>query len=171
MVAQVGDTIPDTTLVEVPYTPDLGESFSACGVPQTINTHKAFAGKKVVVIGVPGAFTNTCSNTHIPDYVKKANEFKSKGYEVYVISANDPFVMSGWGRVVGGKEDTHFASDVDLAFSKGLGATIDLSAKNFGVRPCRFALIADDLKITSFSVENSPAEVEVSGADRVLSQL
>lgn len=90
---------------------------------------------------------------------------------MYVLSSNDPFVMSGWGRVLGGKEDTHFASDVDLAFSKGLGATLDMSSKGFGVRPARFALIADDLKITSFSVESSPGEVDVSGAAAVLSQL
>lgn len=119
----------------------------------------------------PGAFTNTCTNNHIPDYIQKANEFKTKGYEVYVISANDPFVMSGWGRVMGGREDTHFANDADLAFSSGLGATIDMTSKGFGVRPARFALIADNLKITSFKVEGSPGEVTVSGAASVLEQL
>lgn len=85
----------------------------------------------MVVISAPGAFTPTCHANHIPAFVKHASDFAGKGYDVYVIAANDVFVMSAWGRTEGAKDKIHFASDVNLAFSKGLGATIDMSAAAF----------------------------------------
>lgn len=116
----------------------------------------------------PGAFTPTCHVNHIPAFIKQANDFKAKGYEVYIIAANDAFVMSAFGRVSGAKEGVHFATDAGLALSQALGATVDLTARGMGVRTGRYALIVDDLKITHFANEPNPGEVTVSGADAVL---
>ncbi|KDN39937.1 Redoxin [Tilletiaria anomala UBC 951] len=168
--AKVGDTIPDATLQTIPWDPSL-EDGKACGAPMKVNTHKEWKGKKIVVVAVPGAFTPTCHVKHLPEFVQRAGEFKQKGYEVYIIAANDVFVMSAWGRTEGGKDGLQFASDVNLDFSRGLGATLDLSGAGFGERTARYALIANDLKITYFAVEEGSSEVNVSSASTVLGKL
>lgn len=116
----------------------------------------------------PGAFTPTCHANHIPAFIQQANDFKSKGYSVWVIAMNDPFVMDGWRRASAAKDEINFATDAGLEFSKALDATLDLSSKGLGVRTGRYALIADDLKITHFEKESNPGEVSVSGAKEVL---
>ena len=153
-------------------------------------------GKKVVVISIPGCFTPTCHGNHVPAFIKQANQFADKGYEVYVISANDPFVMSGFRTAQGAKGEVHFATDLELSLSKGLDATVDLSKMGFGLRGARYALVVDDLTIKYFEVsltllhtgdhllaasrklillypqvESSPAEVTVSSAETVLGKL
>ena len=102
----------------------------------------------------------------------RIHEFKAKGYLVYIISSNDPFVMSGWGRIQGVSDNSIvFATDVDNAFSAALDATIDMSKLHFGIRTGRYALVADDLKIKYFKVEDDAGEVSVSGAGSVLTAL
>ena len=153
----------------MPWAPEL-DSGKACGVPTTFQSHDRWKGKKVVIVSVPGAFTPTCHVNHIPPYVEKLKEFKAKGVdEVAVIAANDPFVMSAWGVREGGKEEPIFASDVNAAFSHGLGATLDLSDKGFGTRTARYALVINDLKIEYFAEDKD--ELSQSAADAVLSKL
>lgn len=145
-----------TSLFVIPF----GSNPSSCSFPRPL------------VHPQPGAFTPTCHVNHIPAFVQRANEFKSKGYDaVYIIAQNDPFVMSAFGRVAGGKEEVHFATDAGLAFSEAIGATVDMSAKGFGVRTGRYAVIIEDGKIKHLAVEPNPGEVTVSGADHVLSML
>lgn len=109
-------------------------------------------GKKVVIISIPGCFTPTCHGNHVPPFLKQANKFAEKGYEVYVISQNDPFVMSGFRTAQGAKGEVHFATELDLGLSKALDATVDMSKMGFGIRGARYALVVDDLKIKSFEV-------------------
>lgn len=108
---------------------------------------------------------------HIPGYLKDAQKFAEKGYEVWVISYNDAFVMSGWRSALGGKGDVHFAQEADLAFSKALNATVDATKNGLGIRGGRYVVVADDLKVASFDNETSPGEVTVSSAESVLGKL
>lgn len=155
----------------MPYSAALDDPKACAGPPKKIATRQAFKGKKVVIVSVPGSFTPACHGNHAPAFIKNAQAFTDKGYDVYIISVNDPFVMSGWRNALGGKGEVHFANDLDLALSKALNATVDASAHGLGIRGARYALIADDLTIKSFEVEASPGEVIVSSAESVLGRL
>lgn len=167
----VGQEIPEATLVEVPYSAALDDPKVCPGAPVKLNTREAFKSKKVVIVSVPGSFTPTCHGNHVPGYLQKAASFSEKGYEVYVISFNDAFVMSGWRSSLGGKGEVHFATEADLGLSKALNATFDASKNGLGIRGARYALVVDDLKIKSFAIENTPGELEISSADSVLRTL
>ncbi|KAH7890562.1 Redoxin-domain-containing protein [Phlebopus sp. FC_14] len=170
VTVSVGDKIPTGKFAYVPYTPEL-DDHSACGVPTTLSTDD-WAGKKVVLVSVPGAFTPTCHVNHLPPYLKKYDEFKAKGVDVIaVVAANDPFVMSGWSRVEGLKDKILALSDVNAEWSAGLGLSLDLSHRGFGTRTARYAIILDDLIVKYIQVEPVGTEVTVSGADVVLAAL
>ncbi|KAH9940273.1 1-Cys peroxiredoxin isozyme [Amylocystis lapponica] len=166
---KVGDTVPKGTFGYVPYVPEL-DDHTACGIPTTLSTD-AWKGKKVVIFSVPGAFTPTCHVNHLPPYLEKFDEFKAKGVDVIaVVAANDPFVMSGWGRIVGLKDKILALSDPNADWSKSLGLSVDLSKLNFGTRTARYAIILDDLVVKYVELEPG-SEVTVSGADAVLAKL
>lgn len=170
MTISVGDTIPSATFKYIPYSPEL-ESSSTCGNAINLKTDE-WKGKKVVVFGVPGAFTKSCSISHLPSFISKASEIKSKGVsEIYCVATNDAYVMSGWGRFSKSADKVQMISDVDLKWLEPAGLTIDLSDHGLGTRANRFALIIDDLKVTYVGVEKSAGEVSVSGADAVLPKL
>ncbi|PPQ96912.1 hypothetical protein CVT26_005898 [Gymnopilus dilepis] len=157
---KVGDKVPEATFKYVPYTPELDD-----GVTTTLSTNE-WKGKKVVLFSVPGAFTPTCHVNHLPPYLKHYDEFKAKGVDVIaVVAANDPFVMSGWARILA-------LSDVDAKWSKELGLSVDLTGAGLGlgVRTARYALILDDLTVKYVGVEPERG-VTVSSAEAVLSKL
>ena len=136
------------------------------------------ADGKSVVVGVPGAFTQVCSQTHIPGFLRKTGELKAKGVDrVLVVSVNDAHVMDAWERVLRStveNEDqipVHFVGDGNAEFSKHLGMDIDLSAVGFGLRCKRFAMVVDNGKVASLDVEASPADHDVSSADNILTKL
>ncbi|KAI5480180.1 peroxiredoxin 5, atypical 2-Cys peroxiredoxin [Pseudohyphozyma bogoriensis] len=165
----VGDTIPEGEFGYVPYTPEL-EDPAACGLPGKVKTSE-WAGKKVVVVGVPGAFTPTCHANHIPPFVQAYDQFKSKGVDaVYVIASNDLFVMSAWGRAMKSGDKVTAISDATLAWLDAAGLSQDLSKMGFGTRAKRFALIIDDLKVTYAGIEEGGG-VGPSGAEAVLAKL
>ncbi|KAJ8585154.1 thioredoxin-dependent peroxidase [Rhizopogon salebrosus TDB-379] len=165
----VGDTIPKGTFGTIPYTEELADH-SACGIPTTLSTD-GWKGKKVVLFSVPGAFTPTCHINHLPPYLAKYNEFKEKGVDVIaVIAANDPFVMSGWGRVEGLADKIITLSDTNAAWSDNLGLSMDLTNRGLGIRTARYAMIIDDLVVKYVEVEPTPG-VTVSGAEAVLAKL
>ncbi|KIM43827.1 hypothetical protein M413DRAFT_443708 [Hebeloma cylindrosporum] len=171
MSIKVGDKIPEATFKYVPYTPEL-ENGLACGVPTSLSTNE-WKGKKVVIVSVPGAFTPTCHVNHLPPFVQKYDEFKAKGVDVVaVVAANDPFVMSGWGRVEGLKDKILSLSDPDAEWSKKLGLSLDLTGAGLGlgVRTGRYALIIDDLVVKYVGAETGK-DVSVSGVDAVLAKL
>ncbi|KNZ58294.1 hypothetical protein VP01_195g10 [Puccinia sorghi] len=162
---KVGDSIPSGTLSYIPYTPELS-SPTVCGNAIDLKTDH-WKGKKIVLFGVPA-----CSNNHLPGYIQKAKELKSKGISgIYCIASNDPFVMSGWGRLHGSNEHVEMISDSTLKWLEEAGLTVDLSSHGLGKRANRFALVLDDLKVTYVGIEEAAGSVTVSGAEAVLSKL
>ncbi|KAG8221449.1 Redoxin [Butyriboletus roseoflavus] len=171
MTIAVGERVPEATFSYIPYTPEL-DDLSACGTVSTYSIAKEWAGKKVVVFAVPGAFTPTCHVNHLPGYLKNYEQFKAQGVDVIaVIAANDPFVLSGWARVEGLKDKIIALSDSGAEWSGSIGLSIDLSARGLGIRTTRYALILDDLVVKHIHVEEVPSNVTVTGADRLLALL
>jgi Peroxiredoxin len=158
-MAAVGDKIPSATLKI------MGEKG-----PQDLSTEDLFAGKKVVLFAVPGAFTPTCSLAHLPGFVALADKIKAKGVDtIACLSVNDAFVMDAWGKG-SNAEELVMVSDWDASFSKALDLTMDASGFGLGVRSQRFALIAEDGVITHLGVE-APGQFEVSKAEAILEAL
>jgi len=166
---QTGDTIPEGKFKTVYWTPEL-EDHLVCGKLSEVSTNE-WKGKKVVLFSVPGAFTPTCHVSHLPGYLKHYDDFKSKGVDIVaVLSANDAWVLSGWGRAEGVKDKIVTLSDVYAEWSAKLGLSIDLTGAGLGIRSSRYALIIDDLKVVAVEVEPKPG-VTVSGAEHILSLL
>jgi peroxiredoxin len=158
-MAAVGDKIPSATLKI------MGEKG-----PQDLSTDELFAGKKVVLFAVPGAFTPTCSMAHLPGFVALADKIKDKGVDtIACLSVNDAFVMDAWGKGANA-EELLMVSDWDAGFSKALDLTMDASGFGLGVRSQRFALVAEDGVITHLAVE-APGQFDVSKAEAVLEAL
>ncbi|TNY20683.1 Redoxin [Rhodotorula diobovata] len=174
---QVGQTIPDVELGYIPYSPELDDPI-VCGLPSKIRTHKDWKGKKIVIFGIPGSFTKTCSESHLPPYVTSYDQFKAKGVDsIYCIASNDLFVQSAFGRASKTGDKVICVGDPELKFLEPAGLTQDLSHVGFGVRAKRFALIVDDLKaslplilVTYVGEETGPG-VGPSGAEAVLAKL
>ena len=158
MSIKVGDRIPEATL-----------NYLKDGV-QAIDTNELFAGKKVVLFAVPGAFTPTCSAKHLPGYVEKLGEFASRGVDVACLSVNDAFVMGAWAKDQHVPDSVHMLADGNGAFTKALGLELDATPFGMGLRAKRFALVADDGVVTQLHVE-APGEFKVSAADYVLEHL
>jgi peroxiredoxin len=160
MTIAVGDRIPDVQ-VQIP-TPD---------GPRPAQTAELLGKGRVVLFGVPGAFTPTCSDYHLPGFVLRAEDLRAKGVTaIACTSVNDAFVMGAWGRdrEVDGK--IVLIADGSAAFAKALGLDFDLSGAGLGVRSQRFAAIVDDGVVTDLAVEEGPG-LEVSSADAVLAKL
>lgn len=158
MTIQVGDRIPTTVL-----------NFIKDGV-QAVSTDEIFNGKKVVLFSVPGAFTPTCSAKHLPGYVEKMEEFRSRGIDVACVSVNDAFVMKAWAKDQNVPENLMMLADGNGAFAKSLGLELDATAFGMGLRSKRFALVAEDGVVKQLHVE-APGEFKVSAADAVLAAL
>ena len=158
MSIKVGDRSPEATL-----------NYLKDGV-QAIDTNELFAGKKVVLFAVPGAFTPTCSAKHLPGYVEKLGEFASRGVDVACLSVNDAFVMGAWAKDQNVPDGVHMLADGNGAFTKALGLELDATPFGMGLRAKRFALVADDGVVTQLHVE-APGEFKVSAADYVLEHL
>ncbi|KAI8097410.1 Redoxin [Halteromyces radiatus] len=166
---KVGDTIPEAILNYVPY--DANEAPDACPIPVAYDLHKELKGKKAVIFAVPGAFTPTCSISHVPGFIKYADELKAKGVDVILGTAtNDGFVMHAWAKQQGTKDKVVLASDGTSGFFDKLGLSQDLTAKGMGIRAQRFALILDDLKVTYLAVDEA-GKFEGSSAEAVLKAL
>jgi len=164
MTIQVGDRVPEATLTEsVEFGP-------ACPVgPTPLTTTTALAGKKVVIFGVPGAYTPTCSAKHVPGYLQNLSALKAKGVdEVWCIATNDGFVMAAWGKELGAIGKVRMLGDGGADFAKKLGLSFDIP--NMGTRVKRFSMLVDDGVVKSINVE-APGKFEVSDADSMLKQL
>lgn len=138
--------------------------------PQTIEVEAFFSNKKVVMFALPGAFTPTCSASHVPGFVVHFDALKEKGVdEVVCLSVNDVFVMSAWGEAQNA-ENLVMAADGMAEFTLSMGLELDLSAAKFGVRSSRYAMLVDNGVVTQLWREE-PSEFKVSSAEYVLSQL
>ncbi|CAF1901136.1 hypothetical protein HID58_046692 [Brassica napus] len=157
----VGDVVPEGSI----------SFFDENDQLQTVSVHSLAAGKKVILFGVPGAFTPTCSMKHVPGFIEKAEELKSKGVdEIICFSVNDPFVMKAWGKTYPENKHVKFVADGSGEYTKLLGLELDLKDKGLGVRSRRFALLIDNLKVTVANVE-SGGEFTISSADDILKAL
>jgi peroxiredoxin len=161
MTIEIGQKVPS---VKVKVSPPNGAG-------EVVTTDAFFAGKKVVLFAVPGAFTSTCSNHHLPGFVKRAEEFAGKGVDlVACIAVNDPAVMSAWGREHGTEGKITLLSDGNGDFARAMGLTVDLSAHQMGVRSQRYAAVFEDGTLSQLAVE-APGKFEVSSCEAVLSKL
>jgi len=160
MAIKVGDRIPDVTLT----------TMTAEG-PKPVKTSELFAGRKVALFSVPGAFTPTCSAKHLPGFVEKAGDLKSKGVsEIVCLAVNDAFVMGAWGKSQQADGKVTMVADGNAQFTKALGLELDASGFGMGTRGQRFSMIVDDGKVTHLNVE-APGAFEVSSADYMVNQL
>ena len=157
MPIQEGEKIPAVTLKETNM--------------QDVTTDALFAGKKVVLFAVPGAFTPTCSEKHLPGFIESADAIRAKGVDdIICLSVNDAFVMDAWGKDRGAGDKVHLVADGNGELSKALGLDFDGSGIGFGLRAQRFALIAEDGVVTKLAVE-APMKFEVSSAEAILGAL
>ncbi|MBL8581510.1 MAG: peroxiredoxin [Rhizobiaceae bacterium] len=136
---------------------------------KTLSTADVFAGKKVVLFGVPGAFTPTCSNNHLPGYLENIDAIKARGVdEIAVVAVNDQFVMQAWARFTGGEGKLLFLADGSGDFAKATGLDIDLGANGMGLRVKRFSMLVEDGVVTAVNLEEQPGKAVDSGAARML---
>ncbi len=160
MPIQPGDKLPDATFMEM--TPD---------GPQPRSSADVFSGKTVALFAVPGAFTPTCSAKHLPGFVDKEAELKSKGVdEIVCTSVNDVFVMGAWGEQAGAGGKVRMLADGNGAFASALGLELDASGFGMGQRSQRYSMIVKDGVVSEVNVEDGP-EFKVSSADYLLGQL
>ena len=161
MTIAAGQKLPDVTF----------KTKTEDGVKE-LSTADVFAGKKVVLFGVPGAFTPTCSNNHLPGYLENHDAILAKGVDtIAVVSVNDVFVMSAWARFTGGEDKILFLADGSGDFAQATGLDIDLSAAGLGLRSKRFSAIVEDGVVTTLNIEDVPSNAVASGAATLIEQL
>lgn len=160
MTISVGDRLPDATFRVVTADGTVEKSVA-----------EIFAGRKVVLFAVPGAFTPTCHKNHLPGYVEQAAAIKAKGVdEIAVVSVNDHHVMGAWAKATGAEGKILFLADWAGLFTHAVGLDADLSGSGLGLRSRRYAMIVEDGVVTALNVEDAPG-VTVSGAAAILEQL
>lgn len=158
MTIQAGDNIPEVVLKRIRE-----------GV-ETVDTGALFEGRKVLLFAVPGAFTPTCSEKHLPSYVEHFDAFRQRGIEVYCVSVNDPFVMLAWGKSQSIPDGLQMLADGNADLVRALGLEMDASAYGMGLRARRFALYVENGVVKNVFVE-APGEYKVSGAEYVLEHI
>ena len=163
---KIGDRIPDATLTE---STEFGE---ACPIaPAKVSVAEGTKGKRIVLFGLPGAYTPTCSAQHVPGYVKNLDALKAKKVdEVWCVSLNDGFVMAAWGRELHALGKVRMLGDGNGELTKKLGLEVDLSVAGLGTRSQRYSLLIDDGVVKQVNVE-AGGKFEVSNAETMLKQL
>jgi glutaredoxin/glutathione-dependent peroxiredoxin len=161
MTIAVGEKLPEAKFKE-----------KTADGPVEITTGELFAGKKVVLFAVPGAFTPTCSLNHLPGYVENRDALLARGVDdIAVVAVNDWHVMGAWAQQSGAMGKIHFLADFDASFTKAMGLEADLSAGGLGLRSKRYSMLVEDGVVKSLNVEESPGQATVSGAAAMLEQL
>lgn len=158
MTIQIGDRIPEVVLKRIRE-----------GV-ENVDTPTLFEARKVVLFAVPGAFTPTCSEKHLPGFIERFDEFRNRGIDVVCMAVNDPFVMQAWGRTLDAPDGLQLVSDGNADLTRALGLEMDASGYGMGLRAKRFALFAEDGVVKQLFVE-APGEFRVSAADYLLEHL
>jgi peroxiredoxin len=167
MPIKVGERLPEGTLTEMIEVETPGCSIG----PNSFAVSDLTRGKRIVIFGLPGAFTPTCSAKHVPGYVANFEKLKAKKVdEVWCVSVNDAFVMGAWGRDQKTAGKVRMMADGTAAFARALGLDIDLTARGMGVRSQRYSMLVDDGVVKELNVEQ-PGKFEVSDADTMLRHL
>ena len=160
MTIQVGDHLPQVTF-----------RVSGPEGPQAKTTDDVFKGRRVVLVGVPGAFTPACHRNHLPGFVAKREEIMARGVDaIAVTSVNDIFVLNAWQQQ-SGAEGIEFLADGNAEFAKAIGLEMDGSGFGLGPRSQRYAMLVDDGVVRVLNVEDTPSKAEVSGAEALLKVL
>lgn len=164
---KIGDTLPQVSLYEF-----VEQATEGCAVgPNAFDPRERCAGKRIVIFGLPGAFTPTCSAKHVPGYVEAAAALAAAGVdEVWCVSVNDAFVMSAWGRHLGVDGKVKMIADGNADFTRRIGLDQDLSGRGMGVRSQRYAMVVDNGVVQTLNVE-AAGKYEVSDAQSILAAL
>ena len=158
MKIKVNDQLPDTEVFQL-----------ISGDPVKKKVSEIIKNKKVVMFGLPGAYTSVCSAKHLPGYIKNVDQFKSKGIDqIICISVNDPFVMDAWGRANNVGNNILMLADPFINFTKALGAEVDKSGRGLGIRSNRYTMLIDNLKILNIKEELNTGTCEISAAENFL---
>jgi len=167
MAIKVGDTLPEGTLTEL-----VENETPGCTIgPNTFNLSALTKGKRVVIFGLPGAFTPTCSAKHVPGYVANHDQLRAKGVdEVWCLAVNDAFVMGAWGKAQQAAGKVRMMADGSATYTKALGLDQDLTARGMGVRSLRYSMLVEDGVVKRLNVEQ-PGKFEVSDAETMLRQI
>lgn len=161
MTIKIGDTIPTLDLFI------MGEG----GGPEAISTDALFKDKTVALFGLPGAFTPTCSASHLPGYVQHADALREKGIDdIICLSVNDAFVMDAWGKSQNVGDKVMMLADGSAAFTKAIGMELDLIEAGLGVRSNRYSMVVENGVVTHLNDEGGGG-FEVSSAEDLLAQL
>jgi len=157
---KVGDKIPSATLMQMKD-----------GGPKPVTTDQLFAGKKVALFALPGAFTPTCSAKHLPGFIQHSDVLKAKGIDAIVcVSVNDAFVMGAWGEQQKAGDKVMMLADGNGDFTRALGLELDATKFGMGKRSQRFSMVVDNGVVTQLNVE-APGAFEVSSADHMVTLL
>jgi peroxiredoxin len=161
MAIKVGDPLPQVTF-RIP---------TADG-PAAKTTDDLFKGRRVVLFAVPGAFTPTCNNNHLPGFLAKADAIKAKEIDAILVTAvNDVFVMGAWAKATGAEGKIEFLSDGSADFANAVGLTFDGKGFGLGTRSQRYSMVVNDGTVEMLNIEDAPGKAEVSGADALVEKL
>ncbi len=161
MTIAVGETLPNATF----------KVMTADG-PAEITTEALTKGRRVVLFGVPGAFTPTCDRNHLPGFLMNVDLIKAKGIaEVAVVSVNDMFVMNAWAKSSGADGKITFLADGSAEFTKAIGLDLDASGFGMGLRSKRYSMLVEDGAVKILNVEETPSSAVAAGADALMPHL
>ena len=166
MTIKVGDKLPAGTLWDY-----IEDETPGCSIgPNAFKVEDLVKGKRIAVLGLPGAFTPTCSAKHLPGFLKMADEFRKKKVdEIWCLSVNDAFVMGAWGKEQGAKGKVRMMADGSGQYSRALGLEFDLTQRGMGVRSQRYSMLVVDGEVKALNLDE-PGKFEVSNAETLLKQ-
>ena len=158
MKIKIKDQIPDTDIFHL-----------IDGEPKQNKLSEILGNGKIILFGLPGAFTSTCSKLHLPGFVANANKIKEKGIEnIFCISVNDPYVMNAWGDANNTEDKIKMLSDPYLLFTKAIGAEVDRNSKGMGIRSNRYAMVIENLEVLKIQVEKETKQCGLTSAESIL---
>ena len=158
MKLKIKDQIPDTEIFHL-----------IDGEPKQNKLSEILGNGKIILFGLPGAFTSTCSKLHLPGFVANADKIKEKGIEnIFCISVNDPYVMNAWGDVNNTEDKIKMLSDPYLLFTKAIGAEVDRNSKGMGIRSNRYAMVIENLEVLKIQVEKETKQCGLTSAESIL---
>ena len=139
------------------------------GEPIKKNIKELLQNKKIVIFGLPGAYTSVCSAKHLPGYLNMYKQFKDKGIDhIICVSVNDPFVMNAWGKENNVGDKIIMMGDPFLNFTKAIGAEVDKSGRGLGIRSNRYTMLVEDMKVLKLQEEKDTGSCEISAAENFL---
>ena len=158
MKIKIKDQIPDTEIFHLVE-----------GEPRISKIKEILGTGKIILFGLPGAFTSTCSKFHLPGYVANADKLKQKGIQnIFCISVNDPYVMDAWGQAHNIENKIMMLSDPYLSFTKAIGAEVDRNYRGMGIRSNRYSMVIENLEVSNIQVEKETKECGLSSAEGIL---